>query len=88
MEFLGFLHFDLGLSGKALAEIVLGGLINLGLDIIKYRGQGYDGATAVSRYNNGLSVHICKINNKALYRYCHSHHFNLIFSVLGMSLIK
>ena len=28
-EFLGFLHCDLGLSGKALAETVLGGLISL-----------------------------------------------------------
>ena len=29
-EFLGFLHCDLGSSGKALAETVLGGLISLG----------------------------------------------------------
>ena len=29
-ELLGFLHCDLGLSGKSLAETVLGGLINLG----------------------------------------------------------
>ena len=47
-EFLGFLHCDLGFSGKALAETVLGGLIDLGLDIRNCRGQGYDGPAAVS----------------------------------------
>ena len=54
-EFLGFLHCDLGLSGKALAETVLGGLIDLGLDIRNCCGQGYDGAAAVSEHINGLS---------------------------------
>ena len=37
-EFLGSLHCDLGLSGKALIETVLGGLINLGLYIRNCRG--------------------------------------------------
>ena len=69
-EFLGFLHCDLGLSGKALAETVLGGLIDLGLDIRNYCGQGYDGAAAVSGHINGLSVHIYKINNIAIYTHC------------------
>ena len=77
-EFLGFLHCDLGLSGKALAETVLGGLIDLGLDIRNCRGQGYDGAAAVSGHINGLSAHICKINNKAIYTHCHSHRLNLV----------
>ena len=77
-EFLGFLHCDLGLSGKALAETVLGGLIDLGLDIRNCCGQGYDGAAAVSGHINGLSAHICKINNKAIYTHCHSHRLNLV----------
>ena len=77
-ESLGFLHCDLGLSGKALAETVLGGLIDLGLDIRNYLGQGYDGAAAVSGHINELSAHICKINNKAIYTHCHSHRLNLV----------
>ena len=77
-EFLGFLHCGLGLSCKALAETVLGGLINLGLDIRNCRGEGYDGAAAVSGHINGLSAHICKINSKAIYTHCHSHHLNLV----------
>ena len=77
-EFLGFLHCDLGLSGKTLAETVLGGLINLGLDIRNCCGQGYDGAASVSGHINGLSAHFCKINSKAIYTRCHSHCFNLV----------
>ena len=76
-EFPGFLHCDLGLSGETLAETVLR-LIDLGLDIRNYRGQGYDGAAVVSGHINGLSSHICKINNKAIYTHCHSHRLNLV----------
>ena len=57
-EFLGFLRCDLGLSDKALAETVLGGLTDLGLDIRNCLGQGYEGAAAVSGHINGLSAHM------------------------------
>ena len=73
-----FLHCDLGLSGKVLAETVLGGLIDLGLDIRNGRGQGYNGAAAVYGHINGLYVHICKINNKVIYTHYHSHCLNLV----------
>ena len=39
-EFLGFLHCELGLSGKALAETILTEVGNLTLDINNCRGQG------------------------------------------------
>ena len=48
--FLGFLHTDLGLSGKALAGKVLNGIAYLTLDIRNCDGQGYDGASSVSGY--------------------------------------
>ena len=67
----------LGLSGKALAETVLGGLIDLGLDIRNCRGQDCGGAAAVSGHIYGLSAHICKVNNKAIYTHCHSPRLNL-----------
>ena len=41
--FLGFLRYDLGLSGKALTKTNLGSLINLGLDIRNCRRQGQRG---------------------------------------------
>ena len=68
------------MSGKALAETVLGGLIDLSLDIRNCHGQGYDGAAAVSGHINGLSAHICKINNKAIYTHFHSILLNLVIS--------
>ena len=58
-EFLGFLHCELCLSGKDLAETVLNGVLNLALDVITLhncRGQGYDGASSVSGYINCLSL--------------------------------
>ena len=76
-EFLGFLHCDLGLASRTLAEKVLDGLINLGLDIKNSRGQDYDGTAAVSGQTNGLSAHIWKFNSKTIYKQCHSHCLNL-----------
>ena len=75
---MGFLHCDLGLSGKALTETVLCGLINLGLDIRNCRGQGYNGLAAVSGHISGLSAQTCKFNSKAIYTHCHSHCLNLV----------
>ena len=77
-ELFGFVHCDLGLSGKALAETVLGGLSNLGLDIRNCCGQGYDRAAIISGHINGLSARICKINSKAIYTHCHSHRLTLV----------
>ena len=81
-ELLGFLHCELGLFGKVLAEIVLNGVANLTLDIHNCRGQGYDGASCVSDYINGLSAEILCINEEAIYTHCRSH--RLIFKLLGM----
>ena len=65
------------MPGKSLAKTVLGGLINLGLDIRNCRGWRYDRAVAVSGYINELSAHICKINSKTMYIHCHSHRLNV-----------
>ena len=76
--FLGFLHCYLGFLGKALAETILVGLINFELEIRNCRRQGYNGVAAVSEHINGLSAHICKINNKTIYTHCHIHCLNLV----------
>ena len=78
-ELLSFLHCDLELVGKALAEIILDGLINYVFDIRNCRGQDYVGAAALSGYNNELSTHIYKINSKAIYAHYHSHRLNFVF---------
>ena len=53
-ELLGSLRFNLGLSWKTLAETVLNGIANLALDIHIFGGQGYDEASSVSGYINGV----------------------------------
>ena len=68
----------MGLSGKALVETVLNGIPNLTLDIDNCHGQGYDGASLVSGYMNGLSAQILHINEKAIYTHCHCHRLNLV----------
>ena len=77
-EFLGFLHCELGLSGKDLAETILTEIGNLTLDINNCRGQGHDGAASVSGHINGLSAHILRIIEKAVHTHCHSHRLNLM----------
>ena len=77
-ELLGFLHFELGLSGKPLDETILTEFGNLTLDINNCRGQGYDGAASVFCHINGLSAHILRINEKSVYTHCHSHQLNLV----------
>ena len=76
-QFLGFLHCELGLTGKASAETILTEIGSLTLDINNCCGQGYDGATSVSGHINGLSAHILRINEKAVYTHCYSHRLNL-----------
>ena len=65
------------MSGKTLAETVLGELIDLGLDNRNCRERGYDSTAAVAGHINGLSAHVCKINSNAIYTHCHSHGLNL-----------
>ena len=71
-NFLGFMHSELGLSGKALAKTILTETINLILDINNCHGHGYDETASVSGHINGLSAQILKINEKAVYIHCHS----------------
>ena len=65
-ELLGFLHCDLGLTGETLAETILTEIGNLTLDI----NNCHDGAASVSGHINGLSAHILRINEKAVYTHC------------------
>ena len=63
-EILGFLHYDLGLSWKVLAETVLNGIANLALDIYNCRRKGYYEAFFV------LSAQILCRNEKVIDNYC------------------
>ena len=79
-DFVRFIDCKEGLAGVNLASTLLKTISNLGLDIMNCRGQGYDGAGSVAGHINGLSAHILRLNNKALYTHCHSHRINLSIS--------
>ncbi|XP_046854933.1 52 kDa repressor of the inhibitor of the protein kinase-like isoform X1 [Xenia sp. Carnegie-2017] len=76
-EFMCFLHCKWGLSGQQLSKLILETLEKFALPIMDCRGQGYDGAGAVSGHINGLAAHILRTNPKALYTHCYSHRLNL-----------
>ena len=80
--FLVFLHFELGLSGQALIENFLTETGSLTLDINNCWGQEYHGAASFSGHINGFSVHILRINEKAVCTHCHSHRLNLVLAAL------
>ena len=70
------------LSGKNLASTILNNLSDIGIDVSKMRGQGYDGATAMSGRLNGAQAYIREIIPIALYVHCAAHSLNLAVSNL------
>jgi len=50
----------------------------LGLDISKYRGQGYDGAAAMSGIYSGVQKRIQDIVPNAHFIHCYAHNLNLV----------
>ena len=55
------------LSGKELASTVLKNLLQIGIDVSKMRGQGYDGAAAMSGRLNDAQVHTREVIPTAFY---------------------
>ena len=71
-----FLECDSGITGKALADKMLGFVRNH-LDPSKMRGQAYDGANNMSGKTNGATARISSQYPLALYTHCTSHCLNL-----------
>jgi len=65
------------LSGKGLAKVVVDSLCKCGIDIDYLRGQGYDGAAAMSGRFHGAQAFIREQHPLALYVHCSSHSLNL-----------
>ena len=68
------------LSGQSLASTILNKLSKIGVDVSKMRGQGYDGAAAMSGKLNGAQAHIRDTIPTALYVHCAAHSLNLAVS--------
>ncbi|XP_008178700.1 52 kDa repressor of the inhibitor of the protein kinase-like [Acyrthosiphon pisum] len=67
-------------TGNGLATVILNTLTSLGLNLNYLRGQGYDGAAAMSGCFNGVQAHITEKYPLALYLHCTSHCLNLAVS--------
>ena len=76
-RFLRFIHCKSGLTGEDLGKEILSTIKDVGLDIDNCRGQGYDGASAMSSLKKGVAGMICRVNPKAAYVHCASHRLNL-----------
>jgi hypothetical protein len=78
-EFLQFIPVE-NATGHGLAEIILKGIDDFGLNGQNLVGQGYDGAAAMSGSFNGVQAKICEKFPKALYVHCSAHCLNLAIS--------
>ena len=76
-RFIKFVECD-RVTGEALAENIEHTLEEVGLHLENCRGQGYDGASAMSSQVKGVSGRILTKNPKALYFHCSSHRLNLV----------
>lgn len=78
-EFLQFVPTS-DMTGKGIANLILESLKQFGVDTKYLRGQGYDGAVAMSRKYNGVQAHIREIYQNAIYVHCSAHSLNLAVS--------
>lgn len=74
--FFDFVHLR-RTSGEKIAEAIIESLRDHHLDITKCRGQGYDGAGAMSSMRVGVQARIKEVSPLALYVHCNSHVLNL-----------
>ena len=75
--FIKFVSCEDGVTGLALAKNIEYTLEEVGIPLANCRGQGYDGASAMSSMRKGVSGRILNKNPKALYVHCSSHRLNL-----------
>ena len=71
-----FLECDSGITGKALADKMLG-FVRHHLNSSKLRSQAYDGASNMSGETNGAAARISSQHPLGIYTHCTSHCLNL-----------
>ena len=75
--FIKFVSCEDGVMGLALVKNIEDTLEEVGILLANCRGQGYDGASAMSSMRKGVSGRKLNKNPKALYVHCSSHRLNL-----------
>ncbi|KAL4152797.1 hypothetical protein QTP88_000630 [Uroleucon formosanum] len=68
------------LTGKGLSTLILDNLKHFGIETQYLRGQGFDGAAAMSGKYNGVQYHIKQAHPLAVYIHCSAHSLNLAVS--------
>jgi hypothetical protein len=76
-RFLAFTDLHGDQTSKSIAKNIIEKLVEVGLDPKLIRGQGYDGASAMSGNLSGVQAEIKKIAPSATYIHCASHVLNL-----------
>lgn len=74
--FFDFVHLNRS-SGDKIAKAIIDSPTRHDIDVTKCRGQGYDGAGAMSSERVGVQARIKEIAPLALYIHCNSHVLNL-----------
>ena len=76
-------------TGKGLAKSIVDSLLKFGIDVSFMRGQGYDGAAAMSGKFRGAHAFIQNDYPLAVYSLSAAHNFNLVISdACSISLLR
>ena len=78
-DFVGFLEAE-NTTGRGLATLLVNRLNDLNLELSMCRGQGYDGAAAMSGQFKGCQAHLTEQEPLAIYVHCSAHRLNLALS--------
>lgn len=76
-EFVGFYECEDGVTGQAIATLILKAIQELGLSMDFYKGQCSDGAGNMSGPCNGAAAIVRRQYPKAIYTHCMAHRLNL-----------
>ena len=76
-EFFGFYECEDGVTGQAIATLILKPVQELGLSMDFDKGQCYDGAGNMSGPCNGAAAIVRRQYPKAIYTHCMAHRLNL-----------
>ena len=76
-EFVGFYECKDGVTGQAIATLILKAVQELGLAMDFCKGQCYDGAGNMSGPCNGAAAIVRRQYPKAIYTHCMDHRLNL-----------
>ena len=76
-EFVGFYACEDGVTGQAIATLILKAIQELGLSMDFCKGQCYDGAGNMSGPCNGAAAIVRRQYPKAIYTHCMAHRLNL-----------